>query len=113
MSEQHVIVIISSPQECGDITINFISCFDGKIIKEIKTGEASYGSINNEIFEYNRKENKIIYHRGLDYLSKQLKKDYLINLPTEVDKRCALTDNEIAKIIADKMHWKILAIYNF
>lgn len=99
---EKVIVVISSPQECGDYTINFISTFDGEIMKKLVVGNADYG-----LFSY-------LKHDDEKYiaLAKELQKSYGIKLPT-TEERFAFTHEYIAKMIAKKMQWQILAIYEF
>lgn len=103
---EKVIVVISNPQECGDYTINFISTFDGEIMKKLVVGNANYGF-------YKYEEHNYEYVPQKDTLAKELYKSYGIKLPTTEEERFAITQEDIAKMVAKKMQWQILAIYNF
>lgn len=106
---EKVIVVISCPQECGDYTINFISTFDGEIMKKLVVGNANYGFYDyNNLFDSNG-----IYQPQKDSLAKELYKSYGIKLPKTKSERYAVTQEDIAKMIAKKMQWQILAIYRF
>lgn len=106
---EKVIVVISNPQECGDYTINFISSFDGEIMKKLVVGNASNG-----FYDYdNLLDSNSMYQPQNDSLAKELYKSYGIKLPTTKKERFAITQKDIAKMVADKMRWQILAIYSF
>lgn len=111
--KQKVIVIISCPQECGDYTIDFISTFDGQIIKTITIGNATDGSVNNEIFERDNSKGIVRYYPERDYLAKSMWKDYHIKLPTTIKERYAILPKDLAQMIANKMDWQILGCYNY
>lgn len=100
---EKVIVVISNPQECGDYTINFISTFDGEIMKKLVVGNANYGFY------------KYLKHDDEKYiaLAKELYKSYGIKLPKTKEERYAITQEDIAKMVAKKMQWQILSIYEF
>lgn len=100
---EKVIVVISNPQECGDYTINFISTFDGEIMKKLVVGNANYGFYN------------YLKHDDEKYiaLAKELYKSYGIKLPKTKEERYAITQEDIAKMVAKKMQWQILSIYEF
>lgn len=106
---EKVIVVISNPQECGDYTINFISSFDGQIIKSLNCGNSSNGFYYlHDVFDKDGK-----YQPQDDILAKELYKSYGIKLPTTITERYALKEEDIAKMIANKMRWQILSIYTF
>lgn len=106
---EKVIVVISNPQECGDYTINFISTFDGEIMKKLAVGNANYGFYNyDELLDDNNE-----YVPQKDTLANELLKSYGIKLPKTKEERYAITQEDIAKMIAKKMQWQILAIYRF
>lgn len=106
---EKVIVVISSPQECGDYTINFISTFNGEVMKELVVGNANDGFYNYDALL----DRNGIYQPQKDSLAKELYKSYGIKLPTTKEERYAITQEDIAKMVANKMQWQILAIYNF
>lgn len=106
---EKVIVVISNPKECGDYTINFISTFDGEIMKKLVVGDAFYGFYKyKELLDDNNE-----YVPQNDSLAKELYKSYGIKLPTTQKERFAITQEDIAKMVAEKMQWQILAIYSF
>lgn len=106
---EKVIIVISDPQECGDYTINFISTFDGQIINKLVVGDAYHGFYNYDGLLDDNGE----YNPQKDTLAKELLKSYGIKLPTTKEERYSLTQKDIAKMVADKMKWQILAIYEF